>query len=316
MFGFLNVNKPPGPTSHDIVARVRHMLNRTVKVGHAGTLDPFAEGVLVLCIGQATRLAEFIQRQPKRYSARIRLGATSTTGDPEGEITETPPLTAPPNESAVREALLRFVGEIQQTPPAHSAVKVAGRRAYKLARDGQNPELPPRTVTISELTLLRYDWPLLEIDVKCGSGTYIRALARDIGEALGVGGYCSKLTRTAVGEFRLKDAVRCDDLNPAGDLLPPQNHLDLPIVKISESAAERIGMGKAIDTDAASPRKEHGLTSKPCHPPLSRVALIGPAERLIAIASVSNDGKTLQPNKVFLPPDGKNMARTGHATRR
>ena len=302
MFGFLNVNKPPGPTSHDIVARVRRMLGRKVKVGHAGTLDPFAEGVLVLCVGGATRLAEFVQRKTKRYSASIRLGATSTTGDPEGEITETPPHAAVPDEPTIRDALGRFVGEIQQTPPAHSAVKIDGRRAYKLARDGQRPVLPPRTVTISELTLLRYDWPLLEIDVKCGSGTYIRSLASDIGDALGVGGYCTKLTRTAVGEFHLDNAIQPDNIDPVSDLLPPQNHIDLPIVKVDESAAAKIAMGKKIDTDAASPRKEHGLTSKPCHPPFTRVALIGPAERLIAIATVSDDGKTLQPNKVFLTP--------------
>ena len=164
MFGFYNVRKPAGPTSHDVVAQVRRKLPGSVKVGHAGTLDPFAEGVLVLCVGQATRLASFVQAQLKEYHAAITLGATSTTDDPEGEITPAP-VGAAPRWRRVADALADFVGRIEQTPPVHSAVHVGGRRAYKLARAGKEPHLPARTVTIHSIKLVRYEYPLLEMAV-------------------------------------------------------------------------------------------------------------------------------------------------------
>lgn len=290
MFGLFNINKAPGPTSHDIVARVRRMVGRKVKVGHAGTLDPFAAGVLVVCVGKATRLASYVQDQPKRYLAWVTLAATSTTDDPEGEITPAGNVTEP-TESQVREVLKRFVGEIQQIPPAHSAVHVNGQRAYKLARKGEKLSLTPRTVNIHSLDLLRYDFPLLEIDVRCGSGTYIRSLARDIGQALGTGGYCSKLTRTAVGCFRLENAVGVEELNVDRHLLPPTPAIEsLPKVTIRNDDIPLLADGKIIEIENSLP------------PNTPQVALLDPEGQLIAIAKPLENLNQLQPTKVFYQP--------------
>ncbi|HOF19452.1 MAG TPA: tRNA pseudouridine(55) synthase TruB, partial [Phycisphaerae bacterium] len=165
MFGFFNLRKPAGPTSHDMVSAVRRLLPRGTRVGHAGTLDPFADGVLVICVGPAARLAEFVQAAPKRYRAVVTLGATSTTDDPEGEILPREP-APPPSPQDVRQAVARFVGEIPQTPPAHSAVLVNGHRAYKLARAGRELNLRPRVVAIHAIDVIRYDWPRLTLDVR------------------------------------------------------------------------------------------------------------------------------------------------------
>ena len=285
MFGFLNVCKPPGPTSHDVVAAVRRLVGHKTRVGHAGTLDPFARGVLVVCVGQATRLASYVQAAPKRYLAGITLGATSTTDDSEGSITPLP-AAAEPAERQVREALARFVGEIQQVPPAHSAVHVNGQRAYRLARAGRDVQLPARTVTIHDIALVRYEHPLLTIDVRCGSGTYIRSLARDVGAALGAGGYCSDLFRTEVGPFRAEDAVGPDQLDPARDLLPPLAALDsLAKITVDDDAARRLAMGQRIDLDGPAPPGE--------------LAVLDAAGRLLAIAAAGDNARSLQPTKVF-----------------
>ena len=285
MFGFLNVLKPAGPTSHDVVAMVRRALPRRTKLGHAGTLDPFADGVLVLCAGPATRLADYVQAATKRYRAEITLGAASTTDDTEGEITPAGPCEPPPHER-LGAVLSGLVGEIMQTPPAHSAVHVHGRRAYKLARAGQVPELTPRQVRIDAIDLLEYDWPKLTVEVTCGSGTYIRAIARDVGEALSVGGYCSNLTRLAVGCFRIEEAVVPDKLDLRRDLLDPLIALeDMPKVTVSAEETARLANGKAIPFT--------GGVSTP------EVALIDDAGRLLAIASPDAQAGLLRPKKVF-----------------
>ncbi|MGC9455687.1 MAG: tRNA pseudouridine(55) synthase TruB [Phycisphaerae bacterium] len=287
MFGFLNINKPSGPTSHDVVAQVRRRLGRGVKVGHTGTLDPFADGVLVLCVGPATRLAERVAAGEKRYRATVTLGATSDTDDVEGRIT--PSGTAPPAREKVEAVLPGFVGQIEQVPPAHSAVHVNGRRAYKLARAGRPAELPTRSVVVHELTMLRYEPPELEIDARCGGGTYIRALARDIGRDLGCGGYCSKLTRMQVGPFRLSDAVGPEHLDPQRDLLDPLCALEgIPRVLVEAAAARRIANGNSV------PLPEH------CEP--GEVAVIDGAGNLLALAEVSEDNLTLRPRRVFICP--------------
>ena len=284
MFGLLNVNKPPGPTSHDIVAAVRRLAGRGVKVGHAGTLDPFAGGVLVVCVGAATRLADYVQRQPKRYTAGIVLGATSDTDDSEGEIAINRAARAAWQE-AVLETTARFVGEIQQVPPAHSAVHVDGRRAYKLARAGERPNLKPRTVRVGAIELLAYDFPHLRVDVRCGSGTYIRALARDIGAALGVGGYCGQLTRTEVGPFTIDAATPPDQLDLARDLADPLLAVqDMPKVTVSPSQADLIRTGRRIRHTGA--------------PDGGEVAVVDGSGRLLAVATVTSDA-ALQPAKVF-----------------
>jgi tRNA pseudouridine55 synthase len=288
MFGLLAIDKPPGPTSHDVVAVVRRRLGRGVKVGHAGTLDPFARGVLVVCVGPATRLADYVQAQPKRYRAVVRLGATSTTDDPEGEIEPNPDIAAPA-EDGVRQAVAAFVGHIEQIPPAHSAVHVDGRRAYKLARAGKDVRLPARPVVVHAIDVLDYRWPELEIGVRCGSGTYIRSLARDIGSALNAGGYCRALTRTAVGAFELDRAVAPDDLDPARDLLPPTLALgDMPRAVLEDDQLAALRNGRVVDL------------SEPAAAGATEIALLDATGNLLAIAEPRATGQKAQPVKVFV----------------
>src|SRR4051794_215843 len=211
-FGVLNVNKPKGVTSRDAVDRVERLV-RPAKAGHAGTLDPLATGVLVICVGQATRLIRFVQRMPKRYLTTFLLGHTSETDDIERNVVAIPNANVPTRE-AIDSLLPQFVGDIQQRPPAHSAIKIAGRRAYKLARKGAAFELAARTVTIHRIDVLRYEYPELELDIECGSGTYIRALARDLGAALGTAAVMSALERTAIGPFQIKQSIVLDRLTP------------------------------------------------------------------------------------------------------
>ncbi|HEX5691816.1 MAG TPA: tRNA pseudouridine(55) synthase TruB, partial [Roseiflexaceae bacterium] len=211
LHGFLNIDKPAGPTSHDVVARVRRIA-RQKRVGHAGTLDPAATGVLVVGLGQATRLIEYVQdATSKRYHSVVFLGATTTTDDAEGEIIARAPLPALDSQ-AIEAALAAFRGTILQVPPMFSALHHEGRRLHELARAGQIVERAARPVTIEQLHLLDWSPPLLTLDVVCGKGTYIRSLARDVGEALGCGGYLQALRRTAVGTFTVADAVSLETL--------------------------------------------------------------------------------------------------------
>ncbi len=197
------VDKPSGMSSFGAVARVRRILSQReghkVKVGHTGTLDPFATGLLILLAGKATKKAPELTKKDKVYEATIRLGATSTTGDPEGEITETG--AELPTREEIEAIMSQFRGEIQQTPPAFSAIKINGQRAYKLARAGKDVEIPSRTVTIYSLDIMSYDAPILKIRTHVSSGTYIRTLAEDIGKALGCGAYCTELRRTKIADY-------------------------------------------------------------------------------------------------------------------
>jgi tRNA pseudouridine55 synthase len=213
MHGFLNIDKPAGMTSHDVVARVRR-LARQKRVGHAGTLDPAATGVLVVALGAATRLIEYVQdATTKRYHAAVRLGVTTTTDDAEGEVLDTAPI--PPLDLAELEAALAcFRGSIMQTPPMYAALHHEGRRLHELARAGVVVERAARPVTIGRLELLDWSPPALTLDITCGKGTYIRALARDLGAALGCGAHLQALRRTAVGAFVIEDAVPLDALVP------------------------------------------------------------------------------------------------------
>lgn len=227
--GLLIIDKQPGFTSMDVCAILRTRLRRggapkRVKVGHAGTLDPMATGVLVVLIGRATRLCDTLMTQEKEYEAMIDLAHRSDTDDAEGDVTAVPACDPLPNREKVLAALATFVGVISQRPPAFSALKVGGRRAYALARDGRAPVLQARPVTIHELTLLDYSWPLARVHVRCGKGTYIRSLARDLGEALAAGGMLTALRRTRVGSYDIATAKRLDqlpDVLTQTDLLPP-----------------------------------------------------------------------------------------------
>lgn len=226
----LLVDKPEGISSFGVVARVRRRLSeevgtvsvkgkdgvvrekrKKVKVGHTGTLDPFATGLLVLLIGKGTKRANEFLKLDKEYVATVRLGATSTTGDPEGEVTVVRDVRVP-SRADVERAVEKFVGETEQRVPSYSAVKINGERAYKLARAGKEVEMPVRKVRIDEIEILDYKWPDLTIRCQVSSGTYIRALGEDIGKELGVGGYLTALRRTQVGEWRIEEAKRLEEL--------------------------------------------------------------------------------------------------------
>lgn len=213
--GIINIDKPAGVSSARVVARVKRLLPRGVKIGHAGTLDPFATGVLLLLVGKGTKLCERLMSEPKQYVAIVKLGATTETLDPESPEMVTPGVAPLPREP-VEQVLPRFVGEIEQMPPAYSALKIGGRPAYELARKGEAVELKSRRVVVYGIELLKYEWPLVELKIDCGRGTYVRSIARDVGEALGVGGYLAALRRTKVGAFTAEAAVAADTLERDG----------------------------------------------------------------------------------------------------
>ncbi len=215
MDGIINLDKPPGMSSARAVAAVKRLLPRGTKIGHAGTLDPFATGVLLLLVGRATRSCERLMDEPKQYEATVKLGAITETDDPESPEIPTPaaqPVTALQVQAAAR----RFVGDILQRPPAYSAMKVGGRRSYDLARQGQLVRHQARPVRVYGIDVLGYDWPLLRLRIDCGRGTYVRSIARNLGEALGVGGHLTQLRRTRVGPHHVDDAVTLDKVAADG----------------------------------------------------------------------------------------------------
>jgi tRNA pseudouridine55 synthase len=213
MDGIFNIDKSPGMTSHDVVARVRRISGQR-KTGHAGTLDPLATGVLPVVLGKATRLVEYLADADKAYRAAVTLGATSDTYDREGNITPTPDALMPSREQ-VEKALEGFRGEIEQLPPMHSAIKVGGKKLYELARAGIEVERQPRHVTIKKLELEAFNPPTLQIFVECSKGTYIRSLAHDLGTVLGTGAYLQDLTRTRHGPFSIEGAITLEGLQAA-----------------------------------------------------------------------------------------------------
>lgn len=227
--GFLILDKPPGMSSMQAVATVRRRAGG-FKTGHAGTLDPLATGVLVLGLGKATKHLQALMDTDKRYHTIIDLSAFTTTDDLEGEREEIAPPRGFPDEAALDTALKNFRGDIMQSPPAFSAVKIGGRRAYKMARKGQSVEVPPRQVCVHGLEILQYEWPRVEIAIHCTKGFYVRSLARDLGIALGTGGHCVSIRRTAVGPFVIEDAIKLEDVpQPLGqtDLLAIDRGLEL-----------------------------------------------------------------------------------------
>jgi tRNA pseudouridine55 synthase len=208
--GILNVNKPCGPTSFGIVATIRRFSGEK-RVGHAGTLDPFASGVLPVCLGQAARVTEYIHDFSKEYVAGIMLGATTDTLDSQGSITSrSDPCGITPGQ--VQQELQGFVGDISQVPPAYSAVKIKGKQSYKLARAGISVPLEPRCVTVNSIDMLSFATPYLKVRVQCSRGTYIRSIAGDLGTALGCGAYLQDLVRTVYGPYRIEDALSLDDI--------------------------------------------------------------------------------------------------------
>jgi tRNA pseudouridine55 synthase len=299
--GILVVDKPIGPTSHDIVGLVRR-LAATKRVGHGGTLDPFASGVLPVFLGRATRVVEFHLADRKRYRATVCFGASSSTDDIEGELT--PADGAPPARDDTETALPSFTGTIQQRPPAYSAIKVGGRRAYALARAGETVELRAREVTIHELSLIDWDGtdperPIAVLDVACSAGTYIRALARDLGERLGNAAYLGALRRTGAGVFSEAEALSLDAVRAAasagteelGDLLLP---IDVglerfPDVLLTDREVDAVARGQFV-------RPADGF-----EPGAERYRLRTPDGTLAALA-LAVDGGRLAPDKVLVAP--------------
>jgi tRNA pseudouridine55 synthase len=245
--GLVVVDKPGSMTSHDVVSRVRRLAG-TRKVGHAGTLDPMATGVLVLGLNRATRLLGHLTLTDKRYDATVRLGGTTTTDDADGDLVSSSP-TDHLSEDDVRSALSSLVGEIDQVPSSVSAVKVDGRRAYARVRAGEEVELSARRVTIHAIDVVSLDLPEVKVAVHCSSGTYVRAIARDLGAALGVGGHLTALRRTAVGPFTLADARTIDELTESFTITPIADaaRASFPALDLDDAQAADVRVGRWLD---------------------------------------------------------------------
>ncbi len=288
--GVLNINKPKGITSHDVVEQIRRLINQP-KVGHAGTLDPFATGVLLILIGSATRLGEYVLPLPKTYTAEFTLGATSNTDDITGIVDDTanPPV---PTRKEVSSMLRTFVGEQHQVPPAYAAVKIKGKKLYEYARAGEPVLASPRTVRIHEITLLTYTYPRLQVEAIVSSGTYIRALARDIGEVLKTGAYVSTLQRTAIGQFDIKHSILLKNLTPQDlltHLVPPQELIShLPAIMLNQANVAKLQQGIAI------PWLEH-------LPPGQPVRLMNEKNSLVGIGSCTSAPTFLRAIKILNP---------------
>ncbi len=284
MFGFLNLNKPRNLGSRTAINSVVRLV-RPHKVGHTGTLDPLARGVLVTAIGPATRLSKFIQEAPKRYHAVFRAGFTSDTEDITGEVES---LSGSPQfcVDQLNAVLPGFVGEIEQTPPQFSALKVDGVRAYKVARRGEKAKIKPRTVTIHQLELIRFDYPDFEIEIECGGGTYVRTLGRDIAKALGSDAIMTELTRTAVGSFHLDDAIAPEELTLErlnASLVAPQTALPcFATVEIDDAAVKQL-----LDAIPWTPTDARAISSVANH---EQLLAIDGRQRAIALLQRRADG--------------------------
>ena len=290
MNGLLVVDKAGGMTSRDVVNRVQRWFPRKTKVGHTGTLDPLATGVLVLCVGPATRLADFVQAMGKTYLARLRLGATSTTDDADGDVTVGANASTP-TRGDITAALAAFVGVIVQMPPAFSALKLDGRRAYDLARRGEDVALAARPVRVDAIRVIAYDWPFLDVEIDCGKGTYIRSIARDLGAALGCGGMVETLRRTRVGPFTAEQGVSPDESPEAAreKLLPMVAALDgMPRVTFDADLARRFSDGQRMNADDVLPAVPVG----------HKVAVFDSSGSLVGIAARHDDGSA-RPVVVF-----------------
>ena len=283
LFGFLNIYKPVGITSHDVVAKLRKITG-IKQIGHTGTLDPFAEGVLPVCIGKATRLIEYL-KDDKEYLATVQLGMSTTTYDKEGETVFTSDKKI--FEKDVVMALENFRGEILQTPPVYSAIKVKGKKLYEYARKGEAIEVQPRRVTIEKIELKSFNFDLqqAEILIKCTKGTYIRSIAQDLGQVLECGAHLRKLIRTQAGSFRIENSIELrDDMNVSDNLINPVEILDYPRYLVSNKELEKIRHGMPL----INKNIEHG----------SIVILVYNKNEICAVGMAENNRIKLK--KVFL----------------
>ncbi len=288
--GVLVVDKPVGLTSHDVVQIVRKGTNIR-RAGHTGTLDPRASGVLVILIGPAVRLSEYVSASDKRYQAIVRLGASTDTYDSEGQITSTAPVENI-TEEQFQNVLSQFVGEIEQVPPPYSAVKIKGKKAYEMAREGEEVELMPRTIQVYNLELLEWAPPEAVIDVYCSSGTYVRSLAHDVGIALGCGAHLVGLRRTKSGRFTLRDAVPLRKLresfemgnwyqflNPAAEALS-----DWQAIELNQEMVEAVRHGHRIQAEPGTGKMARGISEQ---------------GELVALLEFDPESGEWQPRKVF-----------------
>lgn len=254
--GFLLIDKPAGPTSHNVVAKVRRTLSER-SIGHLGTLDPAASGLLVLAVGaKALKVIELFMGLPKEYVANIRLGEVSTTYDQDGHIEAfpmKPGVVQPDIETVLRTIRDRFVGKIRQAPPAHSAVHIDGERAYEKARRGEEVTMPEREVTIERCDIESYAYPNLSLKVRCGSGTYIRSLANDLGATLRVGGYLTGLRRTGVGEWRVEQAVSPEAVAWTKVTPLKESMTSLPAIDLTDEQMVEIKQGRDITASIEIP---------------------------------------------------------------
>ncbi len=288
--GVLVVDKPVGLTSHDVVQIVRKGTNIR-RAGHTGTLDPRASGVLVILIGPAVRLSEYVSASDKRYQAIVRLGASTDTYDSEGQITSTAPVENI-TEEQFQNVLSQFVGEIEQVPPPYSAVKIKGKKAYEMAREGEEVELMPRTIQVYNLELLEWAPPEAVIDVYCSSGTYVRSLAHDVGIALGCGAHLVGLRRTKSGRFTLRDAVPLRKLRESFEmgnwyqfLIPAAEALsDWQAIELNQEMVEAVRHGHRIQAEPGTGKMARGISEQ---------------GELVALLEFDPESGEWQPRKVF-----------------
>lgn len=288
--GVLVIDKPIGLTSHDVVQIIRRGTGIR-RAGHTGTLDPRASGVLVVLIGPAVRLSEYVSASDKRYQATIRLGSSTNTYDAEGVVTSRAPVDHI-TEDRFNEILQTFVGEIEQVPPPYSAVKVKGKRAYEIAREGESVDLEPRKIQVYSLDILEWAPPEVVIDVYCSSGTYVRSLANDLGKALGTGAYLIGLRRTKSGRFTLRDAVPLRKLKEAFDagdwykfLIPAADALgDWPMVELDADQVELVRHGHRVPAEPGSKGWARGISQQ---------------GDLVALLELDEETSEWQPRKVF-----------------
>ncbi len=283
MFGFLNIYKPKGKTSHDVVAILRRV-TKVKQIGHTGTLDPFAEGVLPVCIGKATRLIEYLD-DDKAYIGTVQFGQSTTTYDTEGDVVNSSEKKVTLND--IEEALPLFRGEIQQLPPIYSAIKVNGKKLYEYARKGEEVKVEPRVVNIYKLEIVSFDEEkqTLDLHIECSKGTYIRSIAHDLGEALGCFGHLIKLVRIQAGKFEVNESIKLDTLETKeqvqDNLIYPLEYLDYPKYELSENEKEKVSHGMALNIDLPD-----------------GICILTKQNNLIAVANVEN--KKAKMAKVFI----------------
>ncbi len=289
--GILNIHKPKGLTSRQVVNRIQR-LAKPAKVGHAGTLDPMATGVLAVCVGRATRLVPYIQNYHKKYNAQFVLGKRSNTDDITGDVTEAPNFPEI-NQSDIEKLLPQFRGIIQQTPPQFSAVHIDGKRAYQLARQGEQVEIPSRDVEVYELEMTQFDFPDFTLEMKCGSGTYVRSIGRDMGELLKCGAVMTNLVRTEIGLYNIANTVLLDEITEEnwGDfLLPPSTAVcNLPSYHLTNTDCQQVIHGRPVL-----------LKEEITFPSQATVALFKEENQLAALAEYKPQDNLLAPRVVFL----------------